>query len=409
MEGSGACIPCGVGTYDSDPNGGGPNSCTKCVAGTASNHTGANASSVCVRCPAGSISLEGAAVCAQCPSNTYSYSGTGECLSCPTNSSSLPGSPYANCTCAAGFFRNYFPDQSTFSCAPCPAGTWSQLGALECSPCAAGTASPNLTATSAATCVACRAGFFAPSQSLSCAACPAWSYALVSSAQCTNCSTGFYAPAQASICSACAPGTYSFTPGISAASACSACLAGHYCPGAYASPNNQLIACPLGTFSSYTAAKVITQCQPCARNFYCPIASLQLPCPASTVSNLSSTSQLACTCAPGYSCSYTKVVQAAVTLFMTLSDFSDSTVRAAFVAAVANSAKTSPNSVTIVSIKDTLTGQTVAGRRLLQAETRMAMGTPLPEEDDSKIHVFMLIKDATEMRDLDRHRSEEVV
>ena len=90
---------------------------------------------------------------------------------------------------------------------------------------------------------------------------------------------------------------------------------------------------------------------------------------------------------------------------MTLSDFSDPSVRAAFVAAVASSAKTNPNNVNIVSVKDTLTGQTVAGRRLLQAETRMALGTstPPPEEDDATLHVFMIIKDAMEMRDLDRH------
>jgi hypothetical protein len=99
------------------------------------------------------------------------------------------------------------------------------------------------------------------------------------------------------------------------------------------------------------------------------------------------------------------VVQAAITLFMSASDFSDPTVRAAFLAAVASSAKTNPNNVNIVSIKDTLTGQTVAGRRLLQAETRMAMGTPTPppEEDDATLHVFMLIKDATELKDLDRN------
>ncbi len=407
VEGAGVCISCGVGTYDSDPNGGGPNSCTKCVIGTHSNQTGANASSVCVRCLAGFISLEGAAVCSSCPANTYSYSGTGECLSCPTNSSSLPGSPYANCTCAAGFYRNYYPDLTTFTCAACPAGTYSQLGALECTPCAAGSASPNLTATSAATCVACRAGFFAPSQSSSCAACPIWSYALASSGQCTNCSIGYYAPAQASICSACAPGKYSTTPGIGSIIGCLSCLPGFYCPGVLTSPNNQLIQCPIGTYSISTSAKTASQCLPCAAGYYCPIPSQQLQCPQGTTSNVSSTSQLSCVCQKGYQCVYQKVVQAMVSLLMSPSDFDDPAVRAAFINAVASSAKVSPSNVQVISVHDTITGETRSGRRLLQAQKRMeraaAGENATVEEDDSKIHVILQVDHATELRDLDLH------
>jgi hypothetical protein len=183
---------------------------------------------------------------------------------------------------------------------------------------------------------------------------------------------------------------------------------GHYCPGAYASPQNQLIPCPLGTYSPTVAAKSPLQCQPCAQNSYCPVASLQLPCPSGTVSNASSTSQLQCSCAKGYQCSYTKVVQAVITLLMGLDDFNlNPAVRAAFINAVASSAKTAPSNVAIISVRDTLTGQTQAGRRLLQAQKRMeqaAAGAAAGvDTEDPKIHVSLQVDHATELRDLNLH------
>ena len=173
-----------------------------------------------------------------------------------------------------------------------------------------------------------------------------------------------------------------------------------------ASPNNQLIQCPLGTYSASTSAKTVSQCLPCAANYYCPIASLQLPCPTGTASNASSTSQLQCVCAKGYSCSYTKVVQAVVTLVMTPDEFNlNPAVRAAFIAAVASSAKTAAANVNIVSIRDTLTGQTQTGRRLLQLEASLATAHDATKaaEPDTLLHVFLQVSHATEIRDLDLH------
>ena len=405
-EASGACIPCPVGFYNNDPSGAGLLSCKRCVAGTYSNATGANSSDTCLHCPAGQISQGGVAACSPCPLNTYSYSGTGECLQCPLNASSLPGSAFANCTCAAGFYRNYEADHVTFTCSACPAGAWSALGALQCTSCPAGTAQPNTTVATPSACVACQAGNYAPQGSPACQACPAWSYALASAGQCTNCSIGYYTPAKSSACSACPAGKYSFDQGISTLAECKACLPGFYCPGVLASPNNQLIQCPLGTYSASTSAKTVSQCLPCAANYYCPIASLQLPCPTGTASNASSTSQLQCVCAKGYSCSYTKVVQAVVTLVMTPDEFNlNPAVRAAFIAAVASSAKTAAANVNIVSIRDTLTGQTQTGRRLLQLEASLATAHDATKaaEPDTLLHVFLQVSHASEIRDLDLH------
>jgi hypothetical protein len=98
-----------------------------------------------------------------------------------------------------------------------------------------------------------------------------------------------------------------------------------------------------------------------------------------------------------------------VTLLMGLNDFQDPAVRAAFVNAVAGSAKVSSSNVAIISVKDTVTGEIRVGRRLLQAQKRMeraAAGenaTATIDEDDSKIHVILQVDHATELRDLDLH------
>jgi hypothetical protein len=94
---------------------------------------------------------------------------------------------------------------------------------------------------------------------------------------------------------------------------------------------------------------------------------------------------------------------------MGVNDFEDPAVRAAFIAAVASSAKVSPSNVQVISVHDTVTGETRAGRRLLQAQKRMeraAAGdnaTAAIDEDDSKIHVILQVDHATELRDLDLH------
>ena len=101
------------------------------------------------------------------------------------------------------------------------------------------------------------------------------------------------------------------------------------------------------------------------------------------------------------------VVQAVITLLMGLDDFNQNpAVRAAFINAVASSAKTAPSNVAIISVRDTLTGQTQAGRRLLQAQKRMekaAAGGSSIHEEDPKIHVILQVEHATELRDVDLH------
>jgi hypothetical protein len=113
-------------------------------------------------------------------------------------------------------------------------------------------------------------------------------------------------------------------------------------------------------------------------------------------------SQLQCICKVGWACSYTHVVQSMVTLYMTAAQFTPS-VQQALVASVAAAAGTDPANVKIISYRDTATGQvTMAGRRLLRAEARLA-GSSHDPADSPLTHVFLSVEHATTLRDLDLH------
>jgi len=57
--------------------------------------------------------------CSPCAENSYSINNT-TCLSCPENSTSLSASPsILDCKCDS---FNYYPDNQTFTCLPCPLG-----------------------------------------------------------------------------------------------------------------------------------------------------------------------------------------------------------------------------------------------------------------------------------------------
>jgi len=89
------------------------------------------------------------------------------------------------------------------------------------------------------------------------------------------------------------------------------------------------------------------------------------------VSNASSTSQLQCVCAPGFTCNYNRVVTAVITLAMTEAQFTGA-VRAAFLEAVALAARTTPDKVTIKRIV-AAGGGGGASRRLLAARVYVLM------------------------------------
>lgn len=130
----------------------------------------------------------------------------------------------------------------------------------------------------------------------------------------------------------------------------------------------QLAACPLGTFQNSTGQQSRSLCHPCTANYFCPSPTLRGQCPAGTVSNASSTSQLDCKCVAGYACSYTKVINAVLTLMMSTSDFNRPGVQDTFKEAVAFAAKTTADKVIITKVV-----QTGSGRRLLSPETHVLL------------------------------------
>jgi len=131
-------------------------------------------------------------------------------------------------------------------------------------------------------------------------------------------------------------------------------------------PGKQQVAeCPSGTFSTDLGLLALYQCKECPPNFFCPSPTLKGACPAGTVSNASSVSQLQCGCVQGYSCRYTKVVNAVVTLQMSAADFqANLAVQDAFRQAVALAAKTTKGKVQIVRVVASA-GSGGGGRRLL--------------------------------------------
>lgn len=365
------CSPCPAGTYDSDLSSGHPGQCQVCAAGTSSSRLNATNVNVCQPCAPGTVSSEGAASCSACPAGQYSVAGVSACQDCPGNATSAPGSPYARCYCVAGF-RKRMLDSVNFVCDVCQPGSYSEGNVSSCPPCPAGTASGESGLTAPSGCSACPAGRFSPAGSTTCRQCAGWSFSSAERAgACTNCSLGFYAAVGATACSACPQSYYSLAPIVDSLG-CKVCEPGTYCVGpalALANGVPQRQSCPLGTFNDAAGLYSSAQCNPCPANFFCPSPTLKGQCPAGTVSNQSSTSQLSCVCQTGFTCSYTKVVNAVVTLKMSAAAFSaNSIVQDEFKRAVAKAAKTTPDKVTIVRIVDR-SGGGGARRRMLAAGT----------------------------------------
>jgi hypothetical protein len=381
FSGSEGCVPCAAGSYD-EKGSGSADTCTLCQSGYASAALNATNVSTCKVCPAGFRSSAGSAACAGCDPGQYSIGGTAACEPCPWNSDSLGNSTYARCTCKAGFYKKFAPNLVEFTCEQCPAGQWAGANASACTLCPNGSASATAGAVSAETCVGCLAGNFAAAGSSTCGTCPSWSFSLAGSRVCTNCTLGQYSLAGASVCTNCEAGRYSDAP-ISGVGGCLFCPRGYYCVGGRAAAGGQQVyACPTGTYvrdvdSGYAS---VSQCNACPAGFYCPKPTMQSPCPTGTTSAASSSSQLQCTCNPGFVCKYTKVINAVVTLEMTLDNFAQNDVQRKFLEAVAFASNTNVGNVRIVSY-GTPPAPT-AGRRLLQVSGGRG---------DGELHVFLEI------------------
>ena len=253
---------------------------------------------------------------------------------------------------------------------------------------------------------ACPAGSQCPTSNLSIfSLCPVGSYQpQTGQSSCIACPAGSQCPNTSLITfTLCPVGTYQSQTGQSS---CLDCPLGRYCPlVGTITPSN----CSIGTFRGVTNGVSQADCSPCALGTYdpitsgrtsncalCPVNSYCISpvtisrCPINTVSLPGASSQLGCTCLPGYTCSYTKRITAVVTLNASLSDFDDDVknIKTSFIAAIAAAAGVATSQVTIKNVV-----QHGAGRRLL------AVG----------IDVHMEVNGAHALDNVHKHMREKVV
>lgn len=178
------------------------------------------------------------------------------------------------------------------------------------------------------------------------------------------------------------------------------CEAGKYCVGAIEAARSgvrQVEDCPLGTYNLDTGMSSLLECSACPEGSFCPSPVIIGACPLGTTSNASSTSQMQCVCMVGYSCNYKRVVNAVVTLLMSLQDWNRNlAVRTAFVNAVAQSARTTPDKVMIkgvVSSKSSVPPGVGGARRLLGAAKGRAEKKAVEDGEGPETHLALEILD----------------
>ena len=177
----------------------------------------------------------------------------------------------------------------TFSCPPCPAGTWGTL--------------TGQTSQAASCSNTCPAGMYgtatgATSQAQTCQSCSAGTYSSTSAAStCTSCFTGLYANATGlTLCTQCPHGTFADT--ASAASLCIQCPSGSF---SMAAGTTSCIPCTQGTYTSTTSQ---TTCLFCATGTFVNTTNTTActPCPSGTYAHL--TGATACAPCPNGTGSY---------------------------------------------------------------------------------------------------------
>jgi hypothetical protein len=143
----------------------------------------------------------------------------------------------------------------------------------------------------------------------------------------------------------------------------------------------------MGKYSMSVASS--TDCPLCPANYYCPNTTTIKACPANTFSAAGKYSLLDCRCEPGFSCSYTKQINAIITLNTTATSFTSDIggVRTAFIKAVAAAAGVPISAVRIGTIK-----ATTSNRRLLSSM--------FSDQFDRSIQVHTVVIGAAELNDV---------
>ena len=191
VTGSGACIPCGSGTYSTSSAATTCSTCQTCASGQYLSSCGSASAGTCVNCLAES---------AKCTANTYLFncggSYGGACTPCPS--------------CPAGEQRNGCTGVSAGSCGACPSGTFKPSAGTEpcqtCPTCSAGKYNMGTCdGINSNTCVDCVAGKYSNVAGLSaCLDCQAGKISGSAAATiCTTCTEGSTPSADNTTCKGC--------------------------------------------------------------------------------------------------------------------------------------------------------------------------------------------------------------
>lgn len=287
VNGASACTPCPANT--SSPAGSSSVYQCECIPG----HVGF-LGDACEACVAGTYK-QNSYSCAQCPANTYSTEvaavSVATCKACPRNSTSVAGSgSIAGCYCVAGYRQTAAHD----ACIACDPGYYDDATKrYECSLCAGGRYSASVAASGIEACQECAAGTWSPPGSPSCEICPALSHSNSESSSITDCKCNAGATgADGETCTSCAAGKYKEASGSAACEECPA--SSHSLSG---SDDDTDCKCNAG-FTGDDGGP----CSGCAEATYKSSIGPQscTPCPSNAVSPAESTKLTDCECDAGY-------------------------------------------------------------------------------------------------------------
>lgn len=199
-------------------------------------------------------------VCIACPLRTTNAGGINSCNMCSAGSfgtTVAAGVMATDCApCAAGTYTNL---AGQASCLTCPAAVTNDGGDTSCNQCAPGYEGATVSSGSTAACIICQPGMFKAGRG---------------PGPCLKTEMGGYAALSGqSAATLCAAGSYSQSTNAKLASTCLTCPAGHYCPtdGTF-----KPTPCPANSYSAATGATSSATCQPCtsaAAGFGCGAGS----------------------------------------------------------------------------------------------------------------------------------------
>ena len=263
-----------------------------------------NADSECQNCPAGTYrSDETTLQCTECPGNYWSNAGATACELCPAFSSSSGATDIQGCKCMNGLYMD--SSVSPSQCSLCFLGKYSVAGSTTCTSCSVGTYNPNI---AVSFCIPCDSGNVADSAGLS---------------VCKPCQQGYIPSPDLTTCQKCPLASY--------------CVNGAQFP------------CPSGSYVTKDGLWNASQCTSCPANYVCKQPTMRESCPPNTHSSTGTTSVADCVCNDGYTCTYTKKLQADIFLPMSVDEFYKNMQD--FINAVAESAGVNPSQVTVTGVE----------------------------------------------------------